>query len=101
MPLKIIKSSIPALTLLAGVLLLNPVSADTLQGQAQSLFKPLPTQMPGAEKDTEALISLGKKLYHDPRLSINDSQSCASCHNVMTGGDDGEATSPGATRTPS
>jgi cytochrome c peroxidase len=96
MPLKIIKSSIPALTLLAGVLLLNPVSADTLQGQAQSLFKPLPAQMPGAEKDTEALISLGKKLYHDPRLSINDSQSCASCHNVMTGGDDGEATSPGA-----
>jgi len=96
MLLKTIKSSIPALALLASAFLLNPVSADTLQGQAQSLFKPLPAQMPGAENDSEKLISLGKKLYHDPRLSINDSQSCASCHNVMTGGDDGETTSPGA-----
>jgi len=36
--------------------------------------------MPGAEKDNDALILLGKKLYHDTRLSINDTQSCASCH---------------------
>lgn len=96
MPLTKSKLLLPSLTLLIGTVLLNPVMADTLQGQAQSLFKPLPAQMPGSENDSEALILLGKKLYHDPRLSINDNQSCASCHNVMTGGDDGEATSPGA-----
>jgi len=93
---KTIKLSLPAIVLLAGGFLSNHAVADDLQTQAQSLFKPLPKQIPGAEKDSDALISLGKKLYHDPRLSINDSQSCASCHNVMTGGDDGEATSPGA-----
>lgn len=96
MSLRNIISSLPTLSLFLGVVLFNHASADTLQTQAQSLFKPLPEQMPGAENDTEALISLGNKLYHDPRLSINDNQSCASCHNVMTGGDDGEATSPGA-----
>lgn len=25
-------------------------------------------------------VALGEKLFHDPRLSINNSQSCASCH---------------------
>lgn len=96
MSLRIIKTTLSVLILLMGVFSLTPVMADPLQSQAQSLFQPLPDKMPGAENDTEALISLGKKLYHDPRLSIHDNQSCASCHNVMTGGDDGEPTSPGA-----
>lgn len=25
-------------------------------------------------------VSLGEKLFHDPRLSVNNTQSCASCH---------------------
>ena len=25
-------------------------------------------------------VALGQRLFHDPRLSINDTQSCASCH---------------------
>lgn len=29
---------------------------------------------------TQEGIALGKKLFHDTRLSINNSQSCASCH---------------------
>ncbi|MCP4702279.1 MAG: cytochrome-c peroxidase [Gammaproteobacteria bacterium] len=31
---------------------------------------------------------LGKQLFHDPRLSYNNSISCASCHNLQTGGTD-------------
>lgn len=96
MSLRIIKTTLSALILLMGVFSLTPIMADPLQSQAQSLFQPLPDKMPGSENDTEELISLGKKLYHDARLSIHDNQSCASCHNVMTGGDDGEPTSPGA-----
>lgn len=31
---------------------------------------------------------LGKKLFHDTRLSSNNSISCASCHDLFSGGDD-------------
>ncbi len=63
-----------------------------------ALIEPLPAKMPGAEKDTPALVALGKKLFLDKRLSTNNSQSCNSCHNVegKGGGVDNEATSPGA-----
>jgi cytochrome c peroxidase len=61
-------------------------------------FAPLPAQMPGAESDTPERIALGKALFFDVRLSINDQQSCASCHRVGEGqaGVDGLRFSPGA-----
>jgi cytochrome c peroxidase len=31
---------------------------------------------------TEAGVELGRRLFHDTRLSINGTQSCASCHDV-------------------
>jgi cytochrome c peroxidase len=54
--------------------------------------------MPGAEKDTPAMRDLGKRLFFETRLSMNQSQSCNSCHRVDSGkgGVDNEATSPGA-----
>ena len=36
----------------------------------------------------EAKVTLGEKLFHDPRLSHDNSVSCASCHNLDTGGTD-------------
>lgn len=59
---------------------------------------PLPARMPGAEKDTPALVDLGKDLYFEVALSENKAQSCNSCHRVDggRGGVDNEATSPGA-----
>lgn len=72
--------------------------SERLLRKAQRSFAPLPAAMPGAENDTPALIELGKKLYFDPRLSINDRQSCATCHPVGPGlaGMDSLPTSPGA-----
>ncbi len=35
---------------------------------------------PADNLPSNAGIALGKKLFHDTRLSINNSQSCASCH---------------------
>lgn len=67
-----------------------------LQKEANAFFGALPDKMPGAENDTPELIALGKKLYNDVRLSVNDSQSCNTCHVVDQGGDDGKAVSPGA-----
>ena len=40
-------------------------------------------------------IALGKKLFHEPRLSSNNT-SCASCHNLATGGTDHLPVSVGA-----
>lgn len=72
--------------------------ADPLQTQANAMFGTLPSTMPGSETDSPALIELGKKLYMDTRLSVNDTQSCNSCHNVTEGGTgvDNLAVSPGA-----
>ncbi|NOQ32329.1 MAG: c-type cytochrome [Helicobacteraceae bacterium] len=48
------------------------------------LISPLPTDTKYDQK--KAL--LGKKLFNDPRLSADDTISCASCHLLEDGGDD-------------
>jgi cytochrome c peroxidase len=69
-----------------------------LRETAKLLIDVMPNRMPGSEKDTPALIELGKKLYFDVRLSVNDSQSCNTCHRLdeKLGGVDNEPTSEGA-----
>ncbi len=51
--------------------------------------------------DSPALVALGRALYFSPRLSLNGTQSCNSCHPVDGGkmGADGLPTSPGALKT--
>lgn len=39
---------------------------------------------------TEAKIELGKQLFFDPRLSVDDTVSCASCHDPNKGWSNGE-----------
>jgi cytochrome c peroxidase len=72
--------------------------SDRLIRRANRYFSPLPAAMPGAENDTPERIALGKKLYFEKRLSINDTQSCASCHRLEDGlaGVDNLPVSPGA-----
>lgn len=62
------------------------VNAEDLQQQAKAMFGPLPNIMPGGENDSPELIKLGRKLYMDKRLSVNNSQSCNTCHNVENNG---------------
>ena len=71
---------------------------DRLIRRANRYFSPLPAAMPGSEHDTPERIALGKQLYFEKRLSINDSQSCASCHRLEDGfaGVDNLPVSPGA-----
>ena len=54
-------------------------------------FKPLPDRapIPADNPQSPAKVELGKMLYHDPRLSIDGTVSCNSCHNVMSHGGDG------------
>ena len=69
-----------------------------LISRANRFFGPLPDSMPGSENDTVEQIALGKNLYFDKRLSINDTQACSSCHRLEDGfaGVDNLPTSPGA-----
>jgi len=53
---------------------------------AKKIFSTLPKTMPGSENDTPERIALGKKLYFDDRLSVNDEQSCNFCHALDDGG---------------
>jgi len=41
------------------------------------------------------LVALGQRLFHDPRLSGDNTISCASCHSLLTGGVDQRAVSNG------
>lgn len=64
-----------------------------LKGVDVSLVEPLPT------KDELILnqekVTLGNKLYHDTRLSGDNSLSCASCHDLKMGGTDQAVSSTG------
>lgn len=69
-----------------------------LMKKSKQMFGALPAKMPGSEKDTPERIALGEKLYHETALSVNNSESCNSCHNVngKGAGVDNKETSPGA-----
>ncbi|TGM74105.1 cytochrome-c peroxidase [Leptospira mtsangambouensis] len=75
----------------------SPETKD-LQVKAKQIIGALPAKMPGSENDSQELISLGKKLYFEKKLSLNETQSCNSCHNVegKAAGVDNLSTSPGA-----
>jgi cytochrome c peroxidase len=51
--------------------------------------------LPPAPDLPAAVVQLGERLFHEPRLSGDGSMSCASCHVIAEGGDDGKITSTG------
>lgn len=63
----------------------------TLTSMSAWSMKALPTKVnpPIDNPMTPAKVELGKMLYFDPRLSIDGTVSCNSCHNVMSDGTDG------------
>ena len=65
------------------------VSLATGAGAAEPI-KPIPVIEVNTEK-----AALGRALFHDPRLSRDDTISCASCHDLAAGGDDGRKVSIG------
>jgi cytochrome c peroxidase len=65
----------------------------TLAGEWQALPDKAPE--PASNPTTPAKVELGKMLYHDPRLSSSGTVACASCHNVMSGGEDNRGGSVG------
>lgn len=86
-----------ALMLLSFTASAQDISA--IRAQANTFFKPLPASMPGSENDSAEKIALGEKLYFETALSVNNTQSCNSCHLLDEGkkaGVDNLRVSPGA-----
>ena len=64
--------------------------------RAAEPIKPIPTDIEvNADK-----AALGRALFHDPKLSRDDTVSCASCHDLASGGDDGLKVSIGIEEQP-
>ncbi|WNG52717.1 di-heme enzyme [Archangium minus] len=54
-------------------------------------------RVPADNPMTEAKVELGRRLFYDKRLSLNGSQSCASCHEQALAFTDGKAHAQGST----
>ena len=79
----------------AGMRLLVIVSGlGLLPGHAVHCAEPLEPVPQQVDVDP-AKVALGKLLFHDPRLSRDDTISCATCHDLANGGDDGRVVSQG------
>jgi cytochrome c peroxidase len=88
--------------LITGLLLLcvgcrTPANEKPI-GQVVDIKTPLglpPVPIPADNPPTVETIALGRKLFYDPRLSKDNSLSCASCHNPNIGFTDGRAIAQG------
>lgn len=59
------------------------IANNNLHQSALQFFTPVPTIMKGSELDTEFQQQLGMQLYFETALSVNNTQSCNSCHNII------------------
>jgi cytochrome c peroxidase len=82
---------------------LPAASADdmALLKQAQGIFKPLPNAVGTPDlPSTGPRVQLGRKLFFDPRLTIDGNMSCSSCHQPAFYGTDALPRSIGVKQRP-
>src|SRR5437879_8400189 len=60
-------------------------AADDLARVKASFRRPAAVPFPTDNPFSEKKRVLGETLFHDPRLSIDNSRSCASCHDRAKG----------------
>lgn len=71
-----------------------PLTVDTsAQLGADEPLRPLPEIDPASLHTP--MVTLGRQLFHDTRLSGDGTMTCASCHAIDQGGDDNHPTSVG------
>jgi cytochrome c peroxidase len=74
---------------------LAPRPVDELATLKAAFRRPAAIPFPADNPFTEKKRGLGEALFHDPRLSVDDSRSCASCHDRLKGYADGKAQGEG------
>jgi cytochrome c peroxidase len=85
---------LPFLSLVFFFSLLSAVQAQKVYEIKEPLGLP-DLETPDDNPQTPEQVALGKRLYFDPRLSADDTISCATCHNPEKGFADGEPVSTG------
>ncbi|MGE9268174.1 MAG: cytochrome-c peroxidase [Verrucomicrobiales bacterium] len=88
----------PVIALLALSLssVLSPVDDVEVPEHILAIFQALPKSAKNPENPlSEAKIELGRQLFFDPRLSLDQKVSCNTCHDLASYGDDGLPTSLG------
>ncbi|NVO20227.1 MAG: c-type cytochrome [Bacteroidetes bacterium] len=74
----------------------NQPKDDSVLTMAKNYFQALPKEAVNPENlVTPEKVALGKTLYFDNRLSMHNTQSCNTCHNVASFGVDNNSTSKG------
>ncbi len=83
----------------AGALAACAISLSVLLAAEPELGKPplglKPVPVPTDNPLTKEKVELGKQLYFDPRLSCDETVSCASCHDPKKGWSNGEGVATG------
>jgi cytochrome c peroxidase len=93
--LKTFTKFLSLLSIAGFVLTAAPATAED-EEMLKSFFNPLPSSAPNdTNGSSDAKVELGKMLYFEPRLSKSGVISCATCHNLSTGGVDNLPTSIG------
>lgn len=80
-------------TLLPSPAQVSPPTPERLQSYDWHTWRALPRTARG--EATPEMVALGRALFFDTDLSVDRSLSCASCHDLARGGDDGRAVSRG------
>ena len=82
--------------LVAGSGCSRQTSQVTIDPASLQVYAALPEVVPPKTGElTEELIALGRMLYYEPRLSLEQKTSCNSCHDLSAYGVDGQPTSDG------
>lgn len=82
MKFHVLAAAAAAVVLLTNCVTLAPSGDDlALLGRAQQVFKPLPVDAGSVQSPlSPERIALGRALFFEPRLSVDDRISCATCH---------------------
>ncbi len=83
---------------LIGVAVLVPIALGASEERSRVEERPLglpKMRIPRSNPLRDDVVELGKMLYFDPRLSSDNSISCASCHNPAMGWSNGESFATG------
>lgn len=70
-------------------------SSTTINPRMLRRFKPLPITAAVEDGDMRERVDLGRMLFFDPRLSLDGTVSCNSCHELTRYGVDGKKVSTG------
>lgn len=86
----LLNAAMPVAVVLCALMIVHhAVAQDAVDSWRAGPIAPLPATPPSMPNTDPRKVRLGEKMFHDLRLSGDNTISCASCHNLSSGGADG------------